>query len=151
MNDNELAGKNQLFNAQLPLTLIGFSKGCNVLNQLVYDIPADYTKMSPRDDANSAEGFIDCVRAFYWLDGGHSGGSKAWITEDYLLRRLVAFEVHSHVTPYQINDNLRPWIGSEHKQFVEGLEKCNASVRNVLHFGNEPRSLLKHFQILDRF
>lgn len=151
MNDKNELASSHVFNAQLPLILIGFSKGCNVLNQLVYDLPAEDNKMSRQDDIDSVERFINLVNAFYWLDGGHSGESNAWITQDYLLRRLTRFEVHCHVTPYQINDKSRPWIGNEHKQFVAGLEKYNASVKSMLHFGNEPRSLLKHFQILNLF
>jgi Uncharacterised protein family UPF0565 len=152
MNYNELA-RNQVFSTQLPLFLIGFSKGCTVLNQLVYDLPAaaEDNKTSWPADTDSPEHFIDLIKAFYWLDGGHSGGSDAWITQDYLLRRLERFEVHSHVTPYQVNDKSRPWIGVENKQFVAGLEKYNANVKHILHFDNEPRSLLRHFDILNHF
>ncbi|MEE6516674.1 hypothetical protein FKM82_026345, partial [Ascaphus truei] len=54
-------------------TVIGFSKGCVVLNQLLYEL-----HQAKKDtELNS---FLANIEAMYWLDGGHSGGSETWIT-----------------------------------------------------------------------
>jgi len=50
------------FSGQQPLTLVGFSKGCVVLNQLINDLTD-----SPSNVNESCRGRVD---AMYWLDGG---------------------------------------------------------------------------------
>lgn len=42
----------------------------------------------------------------YWLDGGHAGGSRTWITEIPVLKYLATLKnigIHIHVTPYQVS------------------------------------------------
>ena len=98
-------------------TLIGFSKGCVVLNQLLYEL-----KEAKKD--KNTDAFLKNIKAIYWLDGGHSGGSNTWVTYPEVLKELAqtGIEVHSHVTPYQVFDTMRSWIGREHEKFVRILE-----------------------------
>lgn len=130
------------FNDALPLLIVGFSKGSVVLNQLVYDL-----------ESTTEVNFVHQVRAMYWLDGGHNGGSKVWITDEKILQLLVAsgIEVVVHVTPYQIKDPSRPWIGREHKQFVSQMKRLGGKITNVVHYGNEERSIENHFKVLTKF
>lgn len=135
----------ETFDANLPAILVGFSKGCVVLNQLAYD-------MSERtDDAASVEEFIQLVSKIYWLDGGHGGRSDTWITQENILACLSRFEIESHVTPYQVKDATRPWLGHEHDQFIRGLQVQKTKLKHVLHFGDQKRSLLNHFKVLHEF
>ena len=130
----------------IPLTLVGFSKGCVVLNQLLFDL-ADAKQSS---DHGLLFKYVDNM---YWLDGGHNGGFKTWITDDELLQQLAdsQIQVHSHVTPYQTQDQFRKWIGKEQKKFVEKLKKFGAKVTNTRHFKGEERCLENHFSILTLF
>jgi Uncharacterised protein family UPF0565 len=134
------------FNADLPTVLVGFSKGCVVLNQLAYDLLG----ISSDEDADVRD-FVNRVTAAYWLDGGHGGGSDTWVTRDDVLASLPRFEIHVVVTPYQVDDPSRPWIGREHDAFVNGLHRHKAAVKDVLYFADQRRSLENHFKILSMF
>lgn len=63
------------------LVLIGFSKGCVVLNQFLYEFHTLQEKTT----------FIEKIKTMYWLDGGHSGGKNTWITMRTLLDTLAKF------------------------------------------------------------
>lgn len=63
------------------LTLVGFSKGCVVLNQFLYEFHA----------LGSKNGIISRIKDMYWLDGGHSGGKNTWVTSKSLLETLAGF------------------------------------------------------------
>jgi len=131
---------------KLPLVLIGFSKGCVVLNQLVYE-------MHQSGDQPEMKEFISRVNAMYWLDGGHAGGSKVWITDSATLKSLAntGILLHIHVTPYQMEDDQRPWIRKEEKLFTECLHKMKANITRKLHFAGEVPSIDLHFKILESF
>lgn len=133
-------------NALAPVTLVGFSKGCVVLNQLLYDLA-----LAKQD--KDVGTFTDVVKAMYWLDGGHNGGLNTWIVHESVLKNLVGadIEVHSHVTPYQTEDDRRPWVGKEQKKFVSRLQRLGVAVNNTLHFSEETRSLDMHFRLLKEF
>jgi len=133
-----------IFQANLPIVLVGFSKGCVVLNQLSYDLAL--ASKEPE-----METFIDQVKSIYWLDGGHAGGRDTWITREDILKDLTRFEVECHVTPYQVNDPSRPWIGREQRRFASSIAKFGGKVTNTLHFENDERSLENHFKILEVF
>lgn len=135
--------------SNLPVVLIGFSKGCVVLNQLAYD-RATTLGSSEESDVPVKE-FAKLATDAYWLDGGHAGGKETWITDDSVHRSLVDVSVHSHVTPYQVKDGSRPWIGKEQKRFIAGLTKHNVTFTNSLHFADKRRSLENHFRILETF
>ncbi|XP_044288009.1 UPF0565 protein C2orf69 homolog [Varanus komodoensis] len=127
-------------------TLIGFSKGCVVLNQLLYEL-----KEAKKDrDINA---FIKNIKAIYWLDGGHSGGSNTWVTYPDVLIDFsqTGISVNAHVTPYQVFDTMRAWIGKEHKRFVQILEELGMNVNSQLHFADEAPSLDNHFRVHEVF
>ncbi|NXY83648.1 CB069 protein, partial [Alcedo cyanopectus] len=127
-------------------TLVGFSKGCVVLNQLLYEL-----KEAKKD--KSAGAFLKSIKAMYWLDGGHSGGSNTWVTSPEVLKELAeaGIEVHAHVTPYQVFDTMRSWIGREHEKFVQLLEEFGVEVKDQLHFADDLPSLDNHFRVHEVF
>lgn len=130
--------------------LIGFSKGCVVLNQLLYEF--HYLKTLTPDDQTMMQ-LVSQIEDMYWLDGGHSGQKNTWITSRSLLETLtrLGIRVHIHVTPYQINDDRRPWVKKEEKIFSDMLQKLGAPVTRVLHFENVTPNLLMHFDVLTAF
>ncbi|XP_039926143.1 mitochondrial protein C2orf69 homolog [Hirundo rustica] len=127
-------------------TLIGFSKGCVVLNQLLYEL-----KEAKKD--KNTDAFLKNIKAIYWLDGGHSGGSNTWVTYPEMLKELAGtgIEVHAHVTPYQVFDTMRSWIGREHEKFVQILEEFGVEINDQLHFADEVPSLDNHFRVHEVF
>ncbi|XP_034989170.1 mitochondrial protein C2orf69 homolog [Zootoca vivipara] len=127
-------------------TLIGFSKGCVVLNQLLHELK----EAKKGKDTNA---FIKNIRAIYWLDGGHSGGSNTWVTYPDVLKDFseTGISVNAHVTPYQVFDTMRAWIGKEHKRFVQILEELGVNVNSQLHFADEAPSLDNHFRVHEVF
>ncbi|RZF36476.1 hypothetical protein LSTR_LSTR011263 [Laodelphax striatellus] len=130
------------------LTLIGFSKGCVVLNQLLHEF--HHIKTSP-DDLEMQK-CISRISDMFWLDAGH-GGRNIFLTSPSLLQTLAetGIRIHIHVTPYQVKDAKRPWIGQEESQFTTLLEHFNANYERTLHFENEAGSLDLHFEILSVF
>lgn len=133
------------------LTLVGFSKGCVVLNQLIYEF--HYAKtLTPGDDHMMR--FMERIVDMYWLDGGHAGGKNTWITSRSLLETLTRLNVnvYIHVSPYQVQDEGRPWIGREEKTFTRLLKKLGAKVNRYLHNDRGlSHSLLMHFEVLADF
>ncbi|XP_065493957.1 mitochondrial protein C2orf69 homolog [Caloenas nicobarica] len=127
-------------------TLIGFSKGCVVLNQLLFEM-----KEAKKD--KNTDAFLKNIKAIYWLDGGHSGGSNTWVTYPDVLKELAqtGIEVHAHVTPYQVFDTMRSWIGREHKKFVQTLEQFGVEIDDQLHFADDVPSLDNHFRVHEVF
>ena len=73
------------------MTLIGFSKGVVVLNQILRELPS-----------LSAHGLA--LTSLVWLDGGHNGGRDIWPTDRRLLQGLVeaGVRVEVRVSPYQV-------------------------------------------------
>ncbi|KAM6934519.1 mitochondrial protein C2orf69 homolog [Xenentodon cancila] len=128
------------------LTVVGFSKGCVVLNQMVYELPGARAdpQMSP---------FIKCISDMFWLDGGHPGGSETWVTDKQVLKALAAsgVSIHAHVTPYEVCDPMRAWVGREHGHFIKTLEEFGACPSKKLHFDNEPPSIENHFRVIQEF
>ncbi|XP_063586570.1 mitochondrial protein C2orf69 homolog isoform X2 [Penaeus indicus] len=134
------------------ITLIGFSKGCVVLNQLIIE----FHLLSVVEDmaADSLRKFMSKVRNMYWLDGGHAGGSKTWITDHAVLKDIASqpnLGIHIHVSPYQVQDDQRPWIRKECKVFYNVLRRNGANISYTLHCEHEQPSLLSHFKVLDLF
>lgn len=117
-----------------------------VLNQMVHELGRAHTdpQMSP---------FIKCISAMYWLDGGHPGGSETWVTDKQVLMELAAsgLEIHTHVTPYEVCDPMRAWVGREHRHFIETLEEFGACLVKKLHFADEPPSIENHFRVIQEF
>ncbi|XP_012230823.1 mitochondrial protein C2orf69 homolog [Linepithema humile] len=127
------------------LNLMGFSKGCAVLNQFLYE----FHYYDENNDAN-INSFIKLIKNMWWLDGGHNGSENTWITEQNILQSFAKLKIntHIHVTPYQMQDIDRPWIRMEENNFNGILQSMGAPVQRTLHFGNKAPSLLSHFNIL---
>jgi len=99
------------------------------------------------------DNFVSCLEHMYWLDGGHNGGKNTWITSRSLLETLtrLGVSVHVHMTPYQLNDDRRPWIRKEERQFSDWLKRFNAPLKRYVHFEAEPASLQQHFRLIAEF
>lgn len=108
------AGKDSACLSSLPVVLIGFSKGCVVLNQFVYEVgylfggvdmkdhgdpEAAHHSSKPKKFSGSqlqlsdaekekARSLLQRVTDWYWLDAGHSGSCGAWVTNDTLLQHF---------------------------------------------------------------
>ena len=100
--------------------------------------------------------FSEQIEKMIWLDGGHNGGKDTWITDEAVLETLAKktnIEIEVKVTPYQVKDNRRPWIGQEEKRFrnILGFEfhlwKSNRLSRD-LYFEEEEANIDNHFRIL---
>lgn len=139
-------------NAKSNLALVGFSKGCVVLNQLLYEISQLETGES--GDALLQE-FIQRIKAMYWLDGGHSGEEDTWVADpdviSCLTTKMDLYCVEVHVSPYQVRDEHRPWKGRSHSEFLALLKDAGVTLKNVLHFENDEPDLLSHFKVLQTF
>ena len=130
----------------IPLVIVAFSKGCVVLNQFLYELEHAKT-------IDVITNLLKVTSALYWLDGGHSLTSKVWITDETLLQHLtdLGVKIHVHVSPRQVKDPRRPYIGEEERLFVDLLKTKGADVHEYLHFAEEERSLEQHFRILEEF
>lgn len=119
------------------LILIGFSKGCVVLNQLSTEL---HHRAVATDQSERVCCFRERIREMYWLDGGHSGGRNTWITSKPILKTLAELQevtMHVHVTPYQVEDQRRPWIRKEERIFTDTLGRYGATLNRFLHFSEE--------------
>ncbi|KAL0099362.1 hypothetical protein PUN28_020138 [Cardiocondyla obscurior] len=129
------------------LSLMGFSKGCAVLNQFLYEF--HYYDNNASKDSN-INNFIKLIKDMWWLDGGHNGPKNTWITDQNVLRSFAKLRINTyvHVTPYQVQDKHRPWIQMEEKSFNDNLQKMGVSVQRTLHFGDKMRNISSHFNVL---
>uniref|UniRef100_A0A161MMS5 Uncharacterized protein n=1 Tax=Triatoma infestans TaxID=30076 RepID=A0A161MMS5_TRIIF len=96
---------------------------------------------------------VSRISDMYWLDGGHSGGKNTWVTSRSLLETLtrLGIRVHVHVTPFQINDDRRPWIRKEERSFTEWLKRLGAPLTRHIHFDSLPPSLATHLELITAF
>lgn len=112
-----------------------------MLNQILYELhQANPTARLP----------LSCL---VWLDGGHNGGpGTTWVTDRPVLAHLAdsGIRVRVRMTPYQVQDPRRPWIGKEERAFSRTLTDCRPAVdfERRLYFGDEEPSIEKHFEIL---
>jgi Uncharacterised protein family UPF0565 len=102
-------------------------------------------------DDSSMMKLVSRIKHMYWLDGGHGGGKNTWITARSLLETLcrLGIAVHVHVTPYQVQDDHRPWLRKEEKQFTDLLKKLGCTgMSRTLHSGDSNMSnLFTHVSI----
>lgn len=146
----------------LPISLVGFSKGCVVLNQLLYDVTSDVTsdvevdetsKAQPEATASAAD-LISRVDEMIWLDGGHNGPVNTWITDKTIIEHALSqlkVRIQVAVTPYQVRDPLQPWKGRDHGRFTRHLRALGAHLSAQMFFEDDPPSLEKHFEVLKVF
>ena len=139
------ADRDKVVKLDIPIMLVGFSKGCVVLNQLLHEL----REAENKPDLNH---FVQSISAWYWLDGGHIMESHTWITDEDVLQDLAKLKVPINVlvTPYQVKDPNRPYIGDEERLFVDILKKLGADVKEKLYFENEELSLENHFKVLEK-
>jgi len=57
--------------------------------------------------------------------------------------------VDVRVTPRQVLDPQRPWIGREEGVFCATLRQLGASLERTLYFEKEKANLRNHFRVLD--
>jgi len=122
---------------QCPVKLIGFSKGVVVLNQILREL-------------SSSSDTVVKISTIMWLDGGHNGGQGIWPTDKKLLETLVDknISVDVRVTPYQVKNTNRPWIGREEKSFTSTLSRLGAKISRKLYFEDQPASIDNHFNVI---
>lgn len=139
----------------LPKTLIGFSKGVVVLNQLLLDWH-QLQKMETEHEYLLQ--FYKSIHTWIWLDGGHNGGQDTWMTSEGPLNTFVnnsEWNIQIKVTPRQVNDPMRPWIGKEEKKFRSVLKRLledrneSSRLKRTLVFADEEPSILNHFRVID--
>ncbi|XP_065665279.1 mitochondrial protein C2orf69 homolog isoform X2 [Hydra vulgaris] len=139
-------GEHESLLNNLPITVLGFSKGCVVLNQMLCELP-----LLEKDQ--TLDVFFSKISAFHWLDSGNCGQSGAYIVNEsclsYAARMIPKIYVYS--TPYQINDDSRPWISIEREKFIRLMKKNKAFLKEAVLFSDIPRSLEKHFLLLKEF
>jgi len=145
----------QLFNSDfpeyqveksLPIILCGFSKGCIVLNELCRElrfINSEFEEHKLR------------ISFLFWLDGGHSGSSKAWLTDEKALQFVkdLNWKCRVYITSYQLNN--REHIG-DYNKFIETSERLGVDlVRKFCEKGCEndgyESKLRMHFELLNNF
>ena len=121
-----------------PVCLVGFSKGVVVLNQLVRELSSQR-----KSDLT--------LHRLVWLDGGHNGGKDIWLTDRALLQTVVDLDIQVdvRVTPYQVSNPNRPWIGKEEKVFRNLLTRLGARVKRSLYYGEETASIENHFRVIE--
>lgn len=144
---------------ELPIVICGFSKGCVVLNQICREL----LSFTLKNDDNQLNSFVNRLKHFIWLDGGHSGTSGAWLTENNVVINLFKLNVHLYIyaTPYQISENNpKKWAIKEYKVFLDLLSKYSGggSYKSKLYYLNEKNiydeknyEIEAHFKILRLF
>jgi hypothetical protein len=138
------------FRSTSKVTLIGFSKGCVVLNQLLHEL-------STIDCSTVETDLARRIRRFIWLDGGHNNGNRAmiWPIQLSLIKTLKQHEIDTEifVTPFQI-DSRNP-SKRQHRlhydRFIELLSKESIEPVQQIFFNDQPASIEKHFELLDVF
>jgi hypothetical protein len=141
----------------VPVVLVGFSKGCVVLNQIMYELNNYLPLISEQQGAKEEteiQSFLGRISDIYWLDSGHSGESQCYIIERDVLEQLSSINlqmIHVHVTPHQMEYPQRPWINQEEREFVDTSRDIGLNVVEKYHFNDEPRSFANHFKLLKTF
>lgn len=65
---------------------------------------------------------------------------------------MTDINIHVHVTPYQVQDDHRPWIRKEERAFTELLKRMGAPLIRHLHATDSVTSnLFTHFEVLQGF
>jgi len=128
------------------ITLVGFSKGCVVLNQFLFELPIMDSDVVLKD-------FVSKFKAIYWLDGGHKGNKNTWVTDSDVLKSLADLKIKLfvHVTPYQVDDPMRAWIGKQYWKFVDKLKNLGANIMSTKHHKDELPTIANHFDVLNCF
>lgn len=76
------------------LLLIGFSKGCVVLNQFLHEF---HFYQNQKELNNDMGKFISRIKEIWWLDGGHPGKKDTWITDEKILESFIKMGIYSNL------------------------------------------------------
>eukprot|EP01083_Nonionella_stella_P018245 50898_1 len=142
----ELLSHKQITGNNHKLHLIGFSKGVNVLNQLVYETDK---RNKDKNMMQSIHSLFNNVESMYFLDGGNGNKPKTLPTDDAVIHNFIdniikeRFAFHIYGTPRQWQDNYRPWIGKEKKYFVDVIKNYKSKHHKyTLHYNMYEDKLL---------
>merc|ERR1712228_906016 len=104
--------------------LIGFSRGCNVLNQLFYE--TDKRNLKNKEVVNN---LFSNIHSMYFLDGGNGAKHKTLPIDDGVIDNFLqnimktnGFRFNIYGTRYQWMDAQRPWIGEEQQHFTDFIK-----------------------------
>ena len=94
-----------------------------------------------------------------WLDGGHNNGKLVmiWPNQRNLILTLREAQIRTevYVTPFQI-DPTNPhkrYHHAHYKSFLDLLKSTcpNELFSNAMFFADDPPSIEKHFELLEKF
>ena len=139
------------------ITLVGFSKGCVVLNQFLHEL----TALRQSNTNKELLSFASSLRTFVWLDGGHNNGDRTmiWPTDANLVSTLKHFHIQTEVfvTPFQINAK-NPYKRHHHEHYQKFSElllslsnSTDQKIVNQMVFSDQRPSIDKHFELLSDF
>jgi hypothetical protein len=139
------------------MTLVGFSKGCVVLNQILHEL----TALRLTNNVDHLFNLASRIRTFVWLDAGHNNGSRTmiWPIENDLISTLEHYRIRTDifVTPFQIDANNRhkQYHYDHYRRFSDLLVSKSMNnafdVINRMIFADQPSSIDKHFELLNTF
>ena len=72
------------------LVIIGFSKGCVVLNQFLHELHFFNIFNMPPEEETLISSLAKRIKKIIWLDGGHSGGKDTWVTSPAVLTSFAS-------------------------------------------------------------
>nr|CDS32562.1 hypothetical protein HmN_000079700 [Hymenolepis microstoma] len=148
----------------VPFAVIGFSKGCSVMNQLIYEMGLFYDEREFIEDLQ----IPSRLSSLTWLDSGHNGFNHLWPTWTAPLARLRHFsflpKLFIFATPYQLCSG-RPWNFRDFNTFLHTLRTFRLPFHsdtffNGVHWQCPPPdgiqmlhdvSIEAHFEILECF
>ncbi|KAK9845935.1 hypothetical protein WJX81_006425 [Elliptochloris bilobata] len=153
-----------------PVRLLGFSKGCVVVNQVLAEIAyleglsdeaaIEHLQRSSRGapdvDLPDMLVFVKAIREVLLLDAGLNCRG-AYLTDPEAAAglgrwcRRAQLRVSLHGTPRQWGCSARPWIAEEKDRCMALLAAAGVPVKQRLHFAGQEPSLLMHFRILEAF
>jgi hypothetical protein len=154
-NSISVSGNNQI-DVELPIILVGFSKGCVVLNQLCNDL-IDFN--SNQIETTNISIFQKNLNHIFWLDAGHSSMSNVFITNEIIINKIKEFNIKCYifVTPYQMNNGKQLTI-DEYKQFTFLIKDKFKIVNKIEYLFKEKEEEFKnnvkidtHFKVLLEF
>lgn len=134
---------------QVETTIVGFSKGCTVVNGLIMQ----------SENVSNYDWLV--LKEIVLLDSGHNGQDLAWIVQEGTLRNAFAsskIELPRLVTG--ISDYQRegkPWIGQEYDVFCKEVQKIQEERKDLdwkqfeVKKAGKTASLDDHFRLLDEF
>ncbi len=152
--------QNEKFIPDLPLILIGFSKGCIVLNELCNELEFidnvmrnEETSSIPNEVSTQLVDFFNRVDHLVWLDGGHFGQSNGWINKNEIINSIKKydFKCYVYVTSYQMKSHKYLAI-EEYKKFILLLQESGIKFKNIYYFEDEEDfDINTHFNLLNNF